>query len=177
MNHQPFREWLLSEEPLSTDQSLALQDHLSICEVCSQVESALKEVEFAIRKVPQTEPASGFTLRWQEHLAEYQSRQRSRWGWVSIAATTLIATGLIILMITQLWSLIESPGPFLALWLDRLVSIASVYYLLRNIAGAYTWSTSLYTFLGMFFLAGIISFMSVLWLTAYRKFSLARRVV
>lgn len=177
MNHQPFREWLVSEESLSTEQSQALQDHLSTCDSCSQVESALKEVELAIRKVPQVEPALGFRMRWQEHLSEYQSHRQSRLGWISIAATVLIATGLLVVLATQLWSLIEAPGPFLAVWLDRLVGIAAMYYLLRDVASSFTWSTSFYTFIGMFFLMGIISFMSVLWLVAYRKFSLARRAV
>jgi hypothetical protein len=177
MNHQPFRELLGSEEPLSAEQSQALQDHLSACDSCNQVESALREVEFALRKLPQVEPASGFTARWQEHLDEYQSHRQSRWGWVSIAATTLIATGLLVLLISQLWSLIEAPGPYLAQWLNRLVSLASLYYMVRNVADSYSWPIPLYTFIGMFFLVGMISFMSVLWLTAYRKFSLARRVV
>ena len=139
-------------------------------------ETALKEVEFAMRKVSQVEPTAGFTVRWQEHLVEYQSHRQSRWGWVSIAAATLIAAGLLVVLITQLWSLIEAPGPYLAVWLNRLVGIASMYYVLRNAASSYSWSVPIYTFIGMFFLTGIISFMSVLWLTAYRKFSLARRV-
>lgn len=177
MNHQPFKELLGSEETLSAEQNQALQDHLSACDSCKQVETALREVEFAIRKIPQVEPASGFTARWQEHLVEYQSHQQSRWGWVSIAATTLIATGLLVLLISQLWSLIEAPGPYLAMWLNRLVGLASLYYMIRNVASSFSWSIPLYTFLGMFFLVGIISFMSVLWLTAYRKFSLTRRAV
>ncbi len=177
INHQPFRELLGSEEPLSAEKSQALQDHLSTCNSCNQFETALREVEFAIRKVTQVEPASGFTARWQENLVEYQSHQQSRWGWVSIAATSLIATGLLVLLISQLWSLIEAPGPYLAVWLNRLVGLASLYYMIRNVTSSYSWSLPLYTFIGMFFLVGIISFMSVLWLTAYRKFSLARRVV
>ena len=177
MNHQPFREWLLTDEKLSIDQTQALQDHLSSCESCSQMESAWKEVELAIRKAPQVEPESGFTLRWQDHLVEYQSNQQSHRGWLTITATTIIASGLLVLMVTQLWSLIQEPGAYLTVWLNRLVGVISVYYMLRNIVSAGSWSIPLYTFFGMFFLLGIISFMSVLWLTAYRKLSLARRVI
>jgi hypothetical protein len=176
MNHQPFRDWLLSDDQLSIEQAQALQDHLSSCEACSQMESAWKEVEGVIRKNPQIEPASGFTLRWQEHLVEYQSHQQSRRSWLTIGATAFIATGLLVLLVTQLWSLIQAPGPYLAVWLNRLVSVISIYYLLQNIVSSSSWSFMVYTFIGMFFLVGIISFMSVLWLTAYRKFSLARRV-
>jgi hypothetical protein len=177
MNHQPFREWLLSDEQLTTEQTQALQAHLSSCESCSQMESTWKEVELAIRKNPQVEPASGFTLRWQEYLVEYQSHQQSRKGWLTIGATAIIATCLLALLITQLWSLSQAPGPYMVVWLNRLVSVISVYYLLQNVVGSNSWSIPIYTFIGLFFLVGIISFMSVLWLSAYRKFSLARRVV
>jgi hypothetical protein len=176
MNHQPFRDWLLADEQLSTEQTQALQDHLSSCESCNQMVSAWKEVELAIRKNPQVEPASGFTLRWQEHLVEYQSHQLSRKGWLTISATALIAACLSVLLITQLWSLIQAPGPYLSVWLNRLVSVITIYYLVQNMIHSSSWSVPIYTFIGMFFLVGIISFMSVLWLSAVRKFSLARRV-
>ena len=42
MNHQPFRDWLLSDEQLSTEQTQALQDHLSSCETCSQMDICLE---------------------------------------------------------------------------------------------------------------------------------------
>jgi hypothetical protein len=176
MNHQPFREWLLSDEQLSYEQSQALKDHLSSCETCSQMESAWNEVELTIRKFPPVEPSSGFTLRWQEHLVEYQYHQQSRKGWLSISATAFIATCLLVLLITQLWSLIQAPGPFIVIWLNRLVSVISIYYLLQNIVSSNSWYIPAFTFVGMFFLIGFISFMSVVWLIAYRKFSLARRV-
>jgi hypothetical protein len=177
MNHQPYRDWLLSDEYLSAAQTQALQEHLSSCESCSQIETSWKEVEFAIRKYPPVAPALGFTFRWQEHLAQYQSHQQSRTSWLTIGGTALLSTCLLLLLITQLWSLIQAPGPYLALWLNRLVSAISVYYLFQNMVRSYSWSIPIYTFVGMFFLVGIISFMSVLWLSAYRKFSLARRVV
>lgn len=176
MNHQPFRDWLLSDENLTTAQTQSLQEHLSSCESCSQIESSWKEVEMAIRKFPQVEPASGFTFRWQEHLAEYHSRQQSRKSWLTIGATALIATFLLVILVVLIWSLIQAPGAYLQIWLNRLVSLVSVYYLLQNMISSYSWPIPIYTFIGMFFLVGCISFMSVLWLTAYRKFSLARRV-
>jgi hypothetical protein len=176
MNHQPFRDWLLSDDHLSAVQIKELQNHLDTCESCSHIESSWKEVELALRKSSQVEPASGFTVRWQEHLAEYQLHQQSRNSWLTIMVTALIATSLLVLLITQIWSLIQAPGPYLEIWLNRLVGVISVYFLLHNMINSYFWSIPIYTFVGMFFVVGFISFMSVLWLTAYRKFSLARRV-
>jgi len=177
MNHQPFREWLLSEEHLSVEQTQALQDHLHSCESCRQIESAWKELEPVLQKSPQVEPSSGFTERWQTYLVQDQSHQQERRGWLIIGATTLIFTSLLVVSITQLWSLLQAPDLYLVAWLNRLVSVISIYYILQNIISSFSWSIPVYTFVGMFFLVGFISFMSVLWLTAYRKFSLVRRIV
>jgi len=176
MNHQPFRDWLFTDENLSEAQTQALQNHLSSCESCSQLVSSWKEIETTFRKFPQVEPASGFALRWRVHLAEYQSTQKSRTGWLTIGVTALIVICLSVLLITQLFTLLHEPGPYLAMWLNNLVSLASVYYLLHNLVLSNSWSIPLYTIAGMFFVIGFTSFMSVLWLTAYRKLSLARRV-
>lgn len=175
MNHQPFRDWILSEEHLSVEKTQALQDHLRSCESCSQIDSAWKELQEVIQKSPEIEPASGFTERWQAHLVEFQSHQKERRGWLTISATILIVTALLVLLITQLWSLLQAPGSYLAVWLNRLIGVVSIYYTLQNITSSYTGYIPVYTFIGMFFLVGMISFMSVLWLAAYRKFSMARR--
>ncbi len=177
MNHQPFREWLVSDEHLSDEQSRALNDHLLSCDSCQRMESAWKELEVVIRKSSQIEPASGFTQRWQEHLAEYHLYRQKRSGWLTIGGTLLVAISLLGLFFTQLWSLIQAPDQYLAVWLNRLVGVVSIYYTLQNIASSFSWYISVYTFIGMFFLVGIISFMSVLWLATYRKFSMVRRVV
>jgi hypothetical protein len=177
MNHQPFREWLLSDEHLSDEQSQALQDHLASCDSCRQIVSAWKELEVVIQKSPHIEPASSFTERWQEHLAEYHLLQQTRSGWLTISGTILIATSLLILFISQFWSLLQAPDQYLAMWLNRLIGVVSIYYTLQNIANSFSWNIPVYTFVGMFFLVGIISFMSVLWLATYRKFSMVRRAV
>jgi hypothetical protein len=177
MNHQPFRDWLLSEEHLSAEQNLALQDHLRSCETCSQIGIAWKELESTIQKTPLVEPVLGFTDRWQVHLHEYQSHLLQRRRWLTISSTFIFVTVLMVLFITQLWSLLQAPGPILVVWLNRLVSVLSIYYILQDIVSSFSWNIPLFTFVGMFFLVGMISFMSVLWLVAYQKFSMARRVV
>ena len=176
MNHQPFREWLLLDEHLTSEQAMALADHLSSCEACTQLESAWKEAELVIRRNPQVEPLPGFTTRWQTHLQTYQARQQARKGWLGIAATGLLAAILVFIVFAQVWSLVQSPGQYLAFWLDRLIGILSIFYALQNLVSSYSWPIPIYTYIGMFFLLGLISFLSVLWLAAYRKISLSRRV-
>jgi hypothetical protein len=176
MNHQHFRDWLLSEEKLSADQIQQMQEHLQSCESCSQTEVAWLEVESAFRKVSRVQPAPGFTNRWQTHLAEYKVHKQKRTGWVTIGFIVVIIISLLGLLITQLWSLLQAPGPYLAEWFTRIFNLVAIYLTLQDMFRSVSGTVPLYIG-GMFFLVGIVSFMSVLWLATYRKLSLARRIV
>jgi hypothetical protein len=177
MNHQPFKDWLLAEEELSAEQTQSLQEHLSTCESCAQIKSSVKVLDVLLTNPPHVGPLPGFTQRWQSRLIEYQTFQQRRRSWITIGATALIVSVLLAVLVTQVWQLIQAPGPFMLVWLDRLVSVISIYFLMQNIIGSVTWSTPFFTFIGMFFVVGMVSFMSVLWLTAYKKFSLVRREI
>jgi multidrug efflux pump subunit AcrB len=176
MNHQPFRDWLLSEEQPSIEQSKALQDHLQTCDSCSQIESAWKELEPVILTSPQLEPAPGFTRRWLVTLDKYQSRQQSRRAWVTIGVTAVMVTSFLALLLGQLYSMLQTPESYLVVWLNRMVDVISIYYAIGNLS-SFSGSIPVYGFIGLVLLVGIISFMSVLWLTAYRVFSMSRRSV
>ena len=177
MDHQPFRNWLLTDEHLSSEQIQSLQQHLASCESCRKIETSWKEVDLYLQNSPEVGPATGFTSRVMSHLVEHQSSQQLRRGWLTIGATAFIVVILLAFLLTQAWELILAPGPVMMVWLDRLVSVISVYLILQNVIGSISWSTPFYTFIVMFFLVGIVSFMSVLWLLMYKKLSLSRRVV
>ena len=177
MNHQPFRDWLLSEEKLSTEQIAEMKTHLQSCESCRQTEVAWSEVEAAFHKVPQFQPAPGFTDRWQTHLAEYLEHKKMRRSWIMIGINTVIIISLLGFLVTQLWSLIQAPGPYLVVWFTRLFSLVSIYYTFQDIFSSFSRSIPLYMFVGMFFLVGIVSFMSVLWLATFRKLSVLKRII
>ena len=78
MNHQPFEEWLLSEEPITPEQKRKLDLHLRSCEYCS----ALAETGKVLQSVTLASPAEGFTARFQARLAEHKivDRRRKLWG-------------------------------------------------------------------------------------------------
>ncbi len=177
MDHQPFRNWLLADEHLSTDQIQSLQQHLASCESCRKIESSWKELDPIFKNLSEVSPSAGFTDRFQSRLVEYQSSQQLRRGWLTIGATAFIVVILLGFLLTQAWELIQAPGPVMMVWLERLVSVISIYFLFQNLIGSISWSTPFLTFIVMFFLVGIVSFMSVLWLLMYKKFSLSRRVV
>jgi hypothetical protein len=177
MNHQPFRDWLLSDEDLSVEQTQGLQEHLRTCESCRKIETGWVEVDALFHKVPQSEPVPGFTSRWQEHLAVHQHKKQHRRAWIIIGLTTVVVAFILILLGFQIWSILESPGPLLLGWLSRLIGLVSIYYTFQDIYSIASENISIFSVLGLFFMVGIISFMSVLWLTAYRKLSMARRLV
>ena len=177
INHQPFRDWLLSEEILTADQSQALQDHILSCESCSRIEAAWSEVEMEFNKVPQVRPAPGFSTRWQANLAAYQLRKQKQRGWLTIGFTGFIIAFLLGLIATQLWSFLQAPGPFLTTWFLYLINLVSIYFTIQDIFRSIPGHLSIYSFIGVFFLVGMASFMSVLWLATYRKLRMVRRQI
>lgn len=72
MNHRPFEDWLLNEQPLTTEQKRDLQTHLLDCAHCA----ALAEVNLELRSVKVAAPAAGFTARFQTRLAAQRVRER-----------------------------------------------------------------------------------------------------
>lgn len=177
MNHQPFRDWLLSEEKLSAEQIREMEEHLQSCESCSQTKAAWRQVASAFSAVPQVQPEPGFTLRWQAHLAEYLAQKQKRRNWMVIGLNLVVILSLLGLVSTQIWALIEAPGPYLVEWFSRVFSLVTIYYTLQDFFESLSVNISLLPLIGMFFLVGIISFMSVLWLATYRKLSYVRRII
>ena len=74
MNHRPFEDWLLDDQPLTPDQIRDLQIHLRGCDSCS----AIAESNLALRSARLMSPAPGFNIRWQERLVVARRAQRQR---------------------------------------------------------------------------------------------------
>ena len=176
MNHQPFRDWLLSEENLTAEQNQQMHEHLLSCESCRQTNAAWLEVETAFRKSPQVIPAPGFTNRWQENLFKYKETKQKRIGWITIGFVGIITIIILGLLISQGLTLIQTPGPYLAEWLTRIFNLIAVFLTLQGMFHSFSGTIPLFI-VWLFFLVGFVSFISVLWLATYRKFSLARRIV
>jgi len=97
MNHQPFEEWLLSEDPLAPEQARALQEHLRECESCLSLSRAWDAVEDELAGAPQAAPAAGFSQRWQANLAKRQAQDRQRRFWQAGGAGLAVLAGIVIL--------------------------------------------------------------------------------
>jgi hypothetical protein len=72
MNHRPFEDWLLNEQPLDPEQKRELQAHLLDCPHCS----ALNEVNIELHSVKLAAPAAGFTARFRARLEARRIRER-----------------------------------------------------------------------------------------------------
>jgi hypothetical protein len=90
MNHQPFENWLLNEEPVTLEQKLKLDLHLRSCEYCN----ALAGTGRVLNSVKLASPVAGFTARFQARLAEHKiaDRRRKLWGtgWFILGGLSLL---------------------------------------------------------------------------------------
>jgi hypothetical protein len=168
MNHRPFEDWLLAEEPLTSEQKNDLQAHLRTCPSCM----ALAEVNVALRVTKPVPPTSGFSTRFQSRLAARRSAQRRRnfWGIFILVAS---AVGLLLWLTLPylLWAF-RSPMEVFITWITTLSFIFTSLLaygkagsvILRVASGfvpAYIW-------VAVFALTGLFG---LLWVASIRKFA------
>jgi hypothetical protein len=117
MDHRPFEDWLLDNQPLNLDQKRMLNTHLQTCSACA----ALADVNLALNSVAAAAPAEGFSTRFQARLgAKKQAlRKKNFWGFVIL---TLSVLGLLFWVSWPvLKDLAQSPIDLLASWMSSLV--------------------------------------------------------
>jgi hypothetical protein len=118
MDHRPFEDWLLENQPLTPDQKHQLNTHLRACSSCT----ALVEVNLALKSVRVAAPQAGFTSRFQVRLAarKHALQRRNFWGFVVL---TLSVLGLLTWVSWPvLKDLVQSPVNLLVSWISSLVS-------------------------------------------------------
>lgn len=177
MNHLPFKEWLLSEEPLTPEQGQAFQEHVRGCAECQQLQASWGEVHNLFRRVPQAAPAAGFANRWQTRMAARQARRQHIQLGLALTGGAVLALSLILLLGTQLSSLLQSPAQYLLIVLGQLASLFVLFSSLQDYLSVFFRSFPLIPLVGLVLSVGMISFLGVLWLTAYQQLVVARRFV
>jgi len=119
MNHRPFEDWLLNNQPLTPTEKLDLDAHVRACPHCA----ALAESGIELRSVRMVPPAPGFTVRFQQRLAAQRIAERRRrlWGLVVL----LVGGGALLLWLTApfLLALISSPAQWITLVIGYLLFI------------------------------------------------------
>ncbi len=130
MNHQPFEQWLFSEEPLSPDQSRALQAHLETCESCRQLSAAWSGVQTLFEEVTPIEPSPGFTIRWRARqkaqLRQERYKKERQQSWITLMVSIAGAVLFLGLMVTQIFATVETPTQLLFIWIFRVTDFVSM---------------------------------------------------
>jgi anti-sigma factor RsiW len=137
MNHQPFENWLLSEEHLSQEETEALDAHLETCRPCRELNESWQGVLDLFQEAPDVEPMPGFTMRWQDRLTlERQMDQVVRHRWQSIIVLILIGNviaGLVFLLSTQFLTTFDTPVSLFLTGVYRVISMVSLVNAAQNI--------------------------------------------
>lgn len=90
MNHQPFEDWLLEDEILTSHQQRELEAHMRTCASCSAIAASNVALHAGQMAVPQP----GFTDRFRPRLAAWKRQQLRR---QAIGTVVLVVTGLALL--------------------------------------------------------------------------------
>lgn len=175
--HLPFEEWLLSERSLSAYQEQALNEHLQTCEACRQLDQTWGSVSNLFRTAPVVAPKVGFTIRWAQRQAAERLQKQRRQAWIIFGIVALNAVVFLTLLASQVVAMMTSPAQWLLVKMYFVTRYLAVVGLLDTIFDAISQTTVAFPLIGLFFLVGLASFFSVLWVVAYRQLtSQTRRV-
>jgi hypothetical protein len=178
MYHRPFEDWLLDEEPLTTEQDALLQEHLRICESCRQLSQAWQQAEVELHRASTLAPQAGFADRWQaryeiEQLKLHRRQVLAALGF-SLAGTTLLFGSLILLALPVL----SYPKLLLWAWVLRVVNLVSYAGELREMFfSLFNIQTGMISIGGWVMLAGLFSMLVVVWIVSLRLLTAPRRVI
>jgi hypothetical protein len=178
LNHQPFEEWLLSEDTLAPQELRLLQEHLNACEDCRRLAGALGEVDRELRTAPAIPPAPGFVSRWQTRLAADRIEQQRRQTLWSMVFSIGGAMALMTIMGILLYPILRAPLPFL---LAMIYQLTSTFVFAGAIGGALmTVMRTIVKIIPPTQWAAILvalSSLSALWVVAMHRLSSKRRVI
>ncbi len=122
-SHQPYEDWLFSEDPLTSEQSQALQQHLESCAACRQLQSSWNSMVQLFTPALQASPEPGFAARWQERQALESLRSHRRQTWIMLLLTAAITAFFLLLLAVQVFQALRSPYDILMYLASRVISL------------------------------------------------------
>jgi hypothetical protein len=133
MKHQPFETWLFEKADLTLDQNKELEEHLVLCERCSTIAAAWREVEDRIQKALCAAPAPSFSKRWMSRMAHNRrlASQRQVHGVLLSMSVALMLLG--ILVSIRLLPLLEPLFPIIVEGFNKIVNVIVHYNLVWEI--------------------------------------------
>ncbi len=121
MNHRPFEDWLLENQPITPEQNQELKAHLKTCTSCR----ALTEVDLFLRSSRVVAPRAGFTERFQLQMAAEKQllRKRQLWGLGLLGLITFLSVGFLAVQLVSFW--LSSPAELFVTWVTWWVTLVS----------------------------------------------------
>jgi hypothetical protein len=174
MNHRPFEDWLLDDEPLTAAQALELRVHLRSCAQCGSI----AESNLALHSTRHLAPSAGFTDRFQARLEEHRRQQR----WRQIAGTFVLVFGGLALLYPLLGPAIANALSSPSAWIAGAVGYCIFFLTAFRAVGevARILLRDLPTFVspaGWFMMLGVAGGLGGLWMALLRRFAHASQGV
>lgn len=176
-NHQPFEDWIFSQDAISREDKLRLRDHLQYCPDCQRLSGAMQEVEFSLKAALELSPPTGFSNRWLGRLAEHRLRQQRVQTISFFLISFATAAGLTILFAILLQPAIRTPYPYLLAVAYQLASI--LIYMNRFASAGITVYRTVFKLIPpvvWISLAIGLAASAVIWIAALRKLVYPRRI-
>jgi hypothetical protein len=177
MSHHPYEDLIFSDQELTKQEAMALNDHLQECDACYQLSVASKEIEGWLDEAKMIEPEPGFMTRWQISFEAQKRQSEFRQNRAMLIST--IGGGVVIFaaIIYLIWPMIQSPKVYLVTYLYQILSLFSVANLVQGfVSGLSSSLDNGITWLLLTLGAGLITLLSVIWVVSLRVLSRPRRV-
>ncbi|MFN2194891.1 MAG: anti-sigma factor family protein [Anaerolineales bacterium] len=123
MNHQLFEDLIFTQDALTQEQALALQEHLQSCETCSALASAWRQVTPMFAAPVMLEPSPGFVSRWQQTLEMDRERSQRRQSLVMFALGIGLASIFLVLLAIGVLYTFNSPLEWFLTLTSRLATL------------------------------------------------------
>jgi predicted anti-sigma-YlaC factor YlaD len=178
MNHQPYEDWLISEDPILPEQNSELQDHLRKCDSCRQLSESWLDIQTLLHVPQQVRPHAGFSARWLTHYEEQERKNKQRQSWIMLILTGGVTVFLLLMMGVNIITSVDQPLQLLLLGTNKLIEWLSVIKAINEILSALV---ELVSFMippvWWVLLAGMISLLCLLWFYSLKQLIQPRRII
>ena len=177
MNHQPYEDWLYSDEPLSPQQNRDLKKHLQVCDSCTQLSESWVDIQNLFRATPEVKPQSGFSARWLTRLEERENKTKQRQSWIMLVITGGVAIFILLIMSINLILSVDQPIQLLFLGTNKVTEWLLIINATNEILSALVELVSIVVPTGWWVIFAIlISFLCLLWIFSLKQLVQPRRI-
>lgn len=178
MNHQPYEDWLISEDPILPEQNCELQDHLRNCDSCRQLSEFWLDIQTLLHVPQQVRPHAGFSARWLTRFEEQERKNKQRQSWIMLILTGGVAVFLLLMMGVNIITSVDQPLQLLLIGTNKLIEWLTVIKAINEVLSALV---ELVSFMippvWWVLLAGMISLLCLLWFYSLRQLIQPRRII